>query len=1051
MTTITTPILRALFSEDGQAWHDGTPVNWEPDESISKFVIGTPLGSDREEKTVSVTESLPSDLAIRFPNLTHLHLWQIENLTALPKLPPGLKCLDIQGCKALESVSRLPDTVETLSFSMCTGLRELPNVPVALERLYLDGCTSLEEDILAVFFLELSRVTNSQLVEFDGRQVQLTSIKRLPRTLRRLVLEGCTSLTDVSSLPEFENLQHLNLSDCPNLKKLPNIPDHLQYVQLYGSEQLQDFLGQHIGVYDRGTKDQPNVADVLYTRRKFGDELSIAAHAKLLLLGDGRVGKSTLAKRLQWDCLTKEQQQSPEWEHLKPKVGEKYSHKVRFSKWETPLQLAESTASEVNLRAVANRLATRCDESGKIDGTIRIWDFGGQEIYHQTHRIFAAEGSVYLIVWSPNPPEEKRLMQEYEEVTGATQEEWREWNRQRSLDYWLDYVDSLKTNAQVALVCTNTAMEAPHFPWTKRSETHKDREIECFYIDSVEEECPNNPEYIRLLKFIREASGSEATRIGLVQPAFYSEVADYVDHLLDENDAAWQDPNRQPEHLILDHQEWSNCLIENHAKSHASRHQLELQDIDAITGYLHSAGQIFEIRDSQTKSILIDQSWATDIIYKMLRPALKGDHCLFNIIRENKGYFREAALGIDQNWQTLRTDAERHHILQYMQQCGMIIPIQSQEERRDESTLYLATEKWLLPAYSGELAKNCETVFNLVRDHQDGAVMEEFSFEQMRISEFDFRALIVHLGNILRTRAVFFREGLQATDNPLDPSWCFQLRWKSEGVDTYYGNVDARLATSQRQVAQLTEMVEEVFHQDGSPLARWSKSLKREYQPLDDFSHLYFREITTADLDVAISYSGGDADLVKSMVAGFRKLGIRRIHEYRDPQCRYEELIKVLPFMESLRNPPCLVLVLSDSYLNPDPSNWFCVWEFADAVRRLADEQVTRERLIVTYRNNQNLTSDNLREVASEALSSMAKHFDSKYDKLIAQHDRNTALEYRDRADHFHEALSGLNQFAQEFSSDGTYSFYKIEADESLDFSEMANLIKKTLKGGQSH
>ncbi|WP_339750230.1 COR domain-containing protein, partial [uncultured Rubinisphaera sp.] len=987
----------------------------------------------------------------RFPNLTHLHLWQIENLTSLPELPAGLKGLDIQGCKSLEGVSRLPDTVETLSFSMCTGLRELPNVPVALERLYLDGCSTLEEDILAMFFLELSRVTNPRLVEFDGREVQITSIKRLPRTLRRLMLQGCTSLTDVSSLPEFVNLQHLNLSDCTNLKSLQNIPDHLQYIQLHGSEQLQDFSGQHIGVYDRGTSDRPNVADILYTRRKFGDELSVAAHAKLLLLGDGRVGKSTLAKRLQWDCLTEQQQCHPDWKHLKPSQNEKYSHKVRFSKWNTPLQLAESTAAEVNSRAAEKNLSTRCDKSGLIDGTIRIWDFGGQEIYHQTHRIFAAEGSVYLIVWSPNPPDKKRLMEEYKDVTGATQEEWSEWNRQRSLDYWLDYVDSLKSNAQVAMVCTNTGTDSPQLPWTTRSETHKDREIECFYIDSLEEECTNNPEYLHLLKFIRDAAGREATRIGLVQPAFYSEVAKYVDDLLEENKAAWPDPNRQPEHLIIDHQEWRDRLVDNHAKSHASRHQLELQDIDAITGYLHSAGQIFEIRDSQTKSILIDQGWATDIIYKMLRPASEGDHCLFNIIRENKGYFREAALGIDQNWQSLRTDAERGHILQYMQQCGMIIPIQSEEERRDASALYLATEKWLLPAYSGELAENCETVFNLVRDHQDGAVMEEFSFEQMRISEFDFRALIVHLGKILRTRAVFFREGLQATDNPLAPSWCFQLRWKPEAFDSYYGNVDARLATSQRQLDQLAEMVEEVFHQEGSPLARWAKSLKREFQPLDDFSHLYFREITTADLDVAISYSGGDAELVQSMVNGFRKLGIRRIHEYRDPQCRYEELIKVQPFMESLRNPPCLVLVLSDSYLNPDPSNWFCVWEFADAVRRLADQQVTRERLIVTYRNNQNLTSDNLREVASEALSSMAKHFDSKYDMLIAQHDRNTALEYRDRADHFHAAKESLNQFAQEFSSDGTYSFYKVEADESLDFSEMANLIKKTLKGGHSH
>ncbi len=75
-------------------------------------------------------------------------------------------------------------------------------------------------------------------------------------------------------------------------------------------------------------------AKTLYSRRKFGRELTASAHAKLLLLGDGRVGKTTLSKRLQWDCLSPEQQRDPQFSHLRP-GKEPFTHGVRFSLWNT--------------------------------------------------------------------------------------------------------------------------------------------------------------------------------------------------------------------------------------------------------------------------------------------------------------------------------------------------------------------------------------------------------------------------------------------------------------------------------------------------------------------------------------------------------------------------------------------------------------------------------------------------------------------------------------------------------------------------------------------
>ena len=32
---------------------------------------------------------------------------------------------------------------------------------------------------------------------------------------------------------------------------------------------------------------------------------------------------------------------------------------------------------------------------------LNLWDFGGQEIYHNTHRLFMSKGAVFIVVWKP--------------------------------------------------------------------------------------------------------------------------------------------------------------------------------------------------------------------------------------------------------------------------------------------------------------------------------------------------------------------------------------------------------------------------------------------------------------------------------------------------------------------------------------------------------------------------------------------------------------------------------------------------------------------------
>jgi small GTP-binding protein len=83
--------------------------------------------------------------------------------------------------------------------------------------------------------------------------------------------------------------------------------------------------------------------------------------AKLILVGNGEVGKTCLVNRLISDKF----------------VEEGITEGIHISEWITSAPDSESSKIRLN-----------------------IWDFGGQEIYHATHQFFLTERSLYLLVWN---------------------------------------------------------------------------------------------------------------------------------------------------------------------------------------------------------------------------------------------------------------------------------------------------------------------------------------------------------------------------------------------------------------------------------------------------------------------------------------------------------------------------------------------------------------------------------------------------------------------------------------------------------------------------
>ena len=90
--------------------------------------------------------------------------------------------------------------------------------------------------------------------------------------------------------------------------------------------------------------------------------------AKVLLIGEGNVGKTSLSAALR---------------------GEDFVEAV-----------LSRMASRSSLSCCGIRMSAG-------DMTIRVWDFGGQEVYRITHQFFFSQRALYLVVWKPREGQEQ--------------------------------------------------------------------------------------------------------------------------------------------------------------------------------------------------------------------------------------------------------------------------------------------------------------------------------------------------------------------------------------------------------------------------------------------------------------------------------------------------------------------------------------------------------------------------------------------------------------------------------------------------------------------
>ncbi|MEM7334211.1 MAG: COR domain-containing protein [Chloroflexota bacterium] len=296
------------------------------------------------------------ELGVSFNNLTQLPDWMTEL--------KNLQSLNISGNK----FTQLPDWL-----AQFTKLRTLSLISINLSQLpdWIAQLTNLR-------YLDVSNNKLTQLPEWIGKLTQLeililnqNKISTLPKSIAQLsnlifVFVMDNHLTEFPDcLAELRHLQYLYLP----FNRLTELP--------ISATKLPHFTELHIGDNPIETPSSEILEGILslsgqvdlFALKQYFNQLNDEGEAyfyeaKLLIIGEGGAGKTSLTKKL-----------------ISPS---------------TQLPAERESTDGIDIFDWPFSFNDQSDQEQQY--SVNIWDFGGQEVYFATHQFFLTKRSIYILV-----------------------------------------------------------------------------------------------------------------------------------------------------------------------------------------------------------------------------------------------------------------------------------------------------------------------------------------------------------------------------------------------------------------------------------------------------------------------------------------------------------------------------------------------------------------------------------------------------------------------------------------------------------------------------
>ncbi|WP_448570208.1 COR domain-containing protein [Trichothermofontia sp.] len=390
--------------------------------------------------------------------------------------------------------------------------------------------TSLPESISQLTQLNTLDLSNNQLSSLPEPIGQLTQLTTLNLSGNQL-----TSLPE--SIGQLTQLTTLDLSH----NQLTSLPESIGRLTKLTQFNL---FGNTLTTLPPEIRWKDGLEILRFYQQRWEQSIDRLYEAKLLIIGEAGAGKTSLAKKIEDETY-----------ELQP--DETSTDGIDIIQYRFPL------------------------DNGK-EFRVNIWDFGGQQIYHETHQFFLTKRSLYAL------------------VADARKED-------TDFYYWLKIVELLSDNSPL-LIIKNEKQNIPL--------SIDERQLRGEFTNLKETLATNL-----------------ATNRGL--PEILTQIKHYITHLPhvgDELPRTWvkvrevleQDPrNHIPVEIFLQ-------ICQDNG---FTRNEDKLQ----LSSYLHDLGVClhFQADDLLAKTVILKPTWGTDAVYKVLRNPQ---------VNQNRGKFTRADL-----------------------------------------------------------------------------------------------------------------------------------------------------------------------------------------------------------------------------------------------------------------------------------------------------------------------------------------------------------------------------------------------------------------------
>jgi internalin A len=339
--------------------------------------------------------TLPESIS-QLSQLTSLHL-SANRLKALPKSVSQLHELTSLYLTS-NQLTTLPELISQLSrlTSLDVSYNQLTDLPQSIGQL---------SQLISLYLRDNQLITLpesiSQLNQLTSLVLSDNQLRVLPQSIGQLSQLIFLNLRDnqLATLPEsIGQLNHLTFLDL-SYNELSAIPE--SFGRLIKLESL-DLYKNSLGELPAEVVKQGGLAVRDYYRQRLEEKTDYIYEAKLLIIGEGGAGKTSLANKL-----------------IDP------NYNLKLESGENP----EKSTEGINV------LRLDFDHPSGNPFRINLWDFGGQEIYHATHQFFLTKRSLYLLV-------------------ADTRQDNTDFN------YWLEVVELL-SEASPTLIIKNEKQERP--------------------------------------------------------------------------------------------------------------------------------------------------------------------------------------------------------------------------------------------------------------------------------------------------------------------------------------------------------------------------------------------------------------------------------------------------------------------------------------------------------------------------------------------------------------------------------------------------------------